>query len=216
MSIEFEIKIPDQPYKNSFILDKRVKLIYQGPRYIVISVFKDTGIVSTYEGMFDTLEEINLENYVDDDCNFYVIDAHKHPLEACFLTHLYENEEVDNYEETLPTGEVWTYPYETHILGNVYANEMPTYNNSTDEFSSLKYLTPAISKEDFFNSIKLKISYVENILAQDTETTLADLPEDIKKYNEELQTYLEWLKNVKTTYYGVEHWKIPFISEPRK
>lgn len=215
MSIEFEIKIPDEPFKNSFILNKSVKLTYQGSRYIVISVFKDTNIVSTYENVFDTLDEINLENYVDDDTVFYIIDAQKHPLEACFITHMYKNEEVDNYEVVLPTGETWTYPYENHILGNVYTNKMPTYNSLTDKFSPLTYLTPAIPKEDFFKNVETKIKELESTIPDAAITAITEATsEEYAKYYEELKKYVEWLKNIKTTYYEVDHWKIPFISEP--
>lgn len=214
MPIEFEIKLPDEPFKNSFILDKTAKLTYEGPRYLIISVFKDTDIVSTYEDSFDTLDEINLENYVDDDTVFYIIDAQKHPLEACFITHMYKNEEVDNYEVVLPTGETWVYPYENHILGNVYTNKMPTYNSLTDEFSPLTYLTPAIPKEDFFKNVETKIKELESTIPDAAITSVTAASEEYAKYHEELKKYVEWLKNIKTTYYEVDHWKIPFISEP--
>lgn len=216
MSIEFEIKLPDEPFKNSFILNKSVKLTYEGPRYLVISVFTDTGIVSTYEDVFDTLDEINLENYVDDDTVFHIIDAQKHPLEACFITHMYKNEEVDNYEVVLPTGETWVYPYENHILGNVYANQMPAYNSLTDEFSALTYLTPAIPKEEFFKNIETKVKELESTIPDATITAETATSKEYAKYHEELKTYVEWLKNIKTTYYEIDHWKIPSIPEPNR
>ncbi len=214
MSIEFEINLPDEPFKNSFILNKSVKLTYQGSRYIVISVFNGTDIVSTYENMFDTLDEIDLENYVDDDTVFHIIDAQKHPLEACFITHMYENEETDDYETVLPTGETWTYPYETHILGNIYTNQMPAYNSLTDEFSALTYHTSAISKEEFFKNIETKVKELESTIPDASVALESPISEEYAKYHEELKTYIEWLKNIKTTYYEVDHWKIPFISEP--
>lgn len=214
MSIEFEIQLPDEPYKESFNLGKKVKITYNGLRYIVIGVFKNTNQVSTYENLYNSASDINLSQYIHEDKNFYIIDAYKHPLVACFITDLYSNEQVENYEETLSTGEVYTYFYENKILANIYKNEMPYYNNEDDTFSNLKFLEPALSGEDFLDYIS-KMTEMYSIPAGAELTDLTkDLDEQSKEKMESVQTYVEWLKNINVNYPNIDHWKIPFPQMP--
>lgn len=214
MSIEFEIRLPDEPFKESFDLGKKVKITYKGLRYIVIGIFNNTNQVSSYENLFNSAADINLSQYIHENKNFYVIDAYKHPLEACFITDLYDNEEVENYEETLPTGETYTYFYENKILANIYKNEMPYYNNETDTFSNLKYLEPAISKENFIDFTNRIVEMYSIPAGAKLEDLTKDLDEQSKEKMESIQSYAEWVKNIEMNYPNVDHWKIPFPQMP--
>lgn len=206
MSIDFEVKVPDEPFKCTFDLGKVVNLNYHGPRYIVISVDRQTSQVQTHEGFADNLEDINLSEYVDDNSKFYIIDARKHPLEASFITHQYTSQEIDNYEEELPTGETFVYFYEQGILGNIYQSEMPEYFPDTDTFSDLKLLTPAITPDEFLNNIDERIEEYRSRYF--TETSSDDeIPDDVREH-------YDWLCNVRTTYENVDHWKIPYPLAP--
>lgn len=209
MSVTFEVNIPDEPYKVKFTQGKKVKLTYIGPRFLVISVDSSSKQVYTHEGAAESIDEINLNDYNQENKEFYTIDSQKHPLIACFLTHQYENDEYEDYEEVLPTGETWTYLYENHILGNIYSNENPVYFPETDQFSSLQLLKPSIEKSVFAKGIENKINDLEKVL-DDIEIT-----ETNKESIEHLKNYLEWLKNIDNNYPSIDHWKIPFPNEPR-
>jgi hypothetical protein len=208
MTIEFEVNIPDEPFKDTFLKGNKAKLTYTGPKFLVVSINSDDKQVCTYEGTFDSLEEINLDDYNQENKQFIILDAIDNPLLASFLTHQYENEEYPDYEEILPTGESWTYGYENHILGNIYNNENPYYIAEEDSFSPLKLLGPAFSRKHFFENINNSIERIEKIVPRDSTVTTA--VDNI----EELTEYLDWLKNIETTYLDVDHWKIPYRSEP--
>ena len=202
MSIQFEVNIPDEPFKNTFELEKKVRCTYNGSRYVVISTFADTNVVSTYEGFGETIEEIDMSSYVQEGMNYHIIDATKHPLMMAFITHSYTNEEVDNYTEELHTGEVYEYPYEDAILGDIYRGNMPTYNSDTDTFSELMLLEPAISQEDFDSSMLNRQKEITEKVATNPDAT------------DEWKEYRIYMENFADTYAGIDHWKIPLKPEP--
>jgi hypothetical protein len=205
MSIKFEIQIPDEPFKDTFSKGKKVELNYYGPRFIVISTFKDTNQVSTHEGFFDTKEQIDITKFNDDRTNFFVLDAKEHPLEASFITHLYNNENIDDYEEILETKDKWVCSYEEHILGIIYSSEMPYYDYSKNKFSKLKLLKPAISKEDY---IKNTDDHIEQ-----TKERLANTDKNTDTYKD-LEAFLNNLNNVKKLVEKIDHWKISYPDGP--
>lgn len=217
MAIEFEVKLPDEPFKETYELGKTVKVSYAGPRFIVISVCSNTKQVHTFEGLYDSAAEANLGDYNQDGKEFYLMDAQKHPLEACFITNFYTNEKVDDYEETLPCESKWVYQYDASgVLGNIFANVMPTYDSEKDEFSSLELLKPAFSKEEFLEIHQGRIKELESDLAafKPVEENENITPEDEEKIFAPKREYLEWLKSVETVYAEVDHWKIPYKSPP--
>jgi hypothetical protein len=215
MAIEFEVKVPDEPFKNTFDLGKAVKLSYIGPRYLVISIDKDTKQVCTFEGLYDSEPEVNLSEYSHPDKNFYLIDAYKHPLEASFITNFYKNEKIDDYEEELPCGAVWTYPYEPDgVLGNIYKFEMPTYDKTTDKFSDLKYLEATFSREEFENIQTRRIEEIRSEIEAYKPKVEDEESEDEAKRLADKTEYLTWLESINTLYVDVDHWKIPFKAPP--
>lgn len=208
MTIEFEINIPDEPYKMTYSKGNKVKLTYTGPKFLVISVDSSSKRVHTYEYAADKLEEINLENFKQDNKEFHILDTLKHPLIASLLTYQYESAEYPDYEEELPTGETWVYFYENKILDNVYSNIKPVYLAEEDKFTSLVLLEPALTKEQFNENLKNNIERIEKIVASKSSTDITS--ENIDKLTE----HLNWLKNVENNYPGIDHWKIPFPPEP--
>jgi len=202
MSIQFEVNIPDEPFKNTFELGKKVRCTYNGSRYVVISTFADTNVVSTHEGFGETLEEIDMSSYVQEGMKYHIIDATKHPLMMAFITHSYTNEEVDAYTEELHTGEIYEYPYEDAILNNIYNGNMPTYNSDTDTFSELMLLEPAISQEEFDSLILKTQKEITEKVATNPDAT------------DEWKEYRIYMENFADTYAGIDHWKIPFKPEP--
>lgn len=204
MSTQFKLRIPDEPFKDTYELEKTLNITYTGPRYMVLSVFTDTQQVSTYETLEDNLEDINLSDFASDDTTFYVVDCYNHLLEASFITHQYTHNDYDNYREELPTGEIYEYLYDNHILSNIYNFTMPTYNHSTQEFGSLELLKPVTTNEEFWERLDSKILE----LSKDPKIGVHD------DADQELNDYLETLKQLKIDYLDVDYWKIPYPSAP--
>lgn len=209
MTIKFKANIPDEPFKKTFTKGNTVDITYKGERFLVIGVSKGDNRLQTCDASSDNIEELDLNEFVDDSKNFHIIDAQKHPLIACFLTHFYDNEEYPDYEEELPTGEIYTYMYESSgILGNIYKSELPVYFPEEDRFGTLELLEPAISKESFDDAVEEKIKTAKELIDNASKT---DLTEENKL---SVQTYLIWLENIKTNYPNIDHWKIPFKPIP--
>lgn len=204
MSTTFELNIPDEPFKHTYDQGKTVTVTYTGPRYMVISVFKEDNIVSTWEQLEDNIEDIDLSSHVSDEKNFYIIDTNDHLLEACFITNRYENEAF-TYEETLPTGETYVYPYdENGIFSSIYDYKMPIYDFETKKFGRLQLLRSVFDNDRFWAGVQTTIDNISRDPAIGEHAGA----------NKELTEYLEKLKNLKTDYDGVDHWKIPYPSQP--
>lgn len=215
MSIKFTFKLPDEPYKNTFELNKTVKCTYTGKRFLVVRQDKTTGQMYNVEFAANTTSEINLATYPDTNFNFVVIDAEEFPLEATFLTHQYTNEDYADFVETLPTGEEYNYPYDANsIIHLTFATQDLFYNAETTTFLTLNYLQPAATREQFDEMIANKILEMQELLApysmpDAAHSTLLNLEK-----RDEWQTYLTWLENIGTAYPDIDHWKIPFPPAP--
>jgi hypothetical protein len=201
----FTVTIPNEPFTTNTSEGKTVECTYRGPRFVVIST-RD-GVVQTHEGYFEKAEEYDATQFVDDQDEYHLIDADAHPLEISFLTQEYTNENIDNYEETLPTGEVYDYDYpdDSGILDSVFYRWSDwTYDPATDTFSDLEFHGPLITDEEFANSVQMKLDLVDSI---DMSAFDADLVQA-------LQDYKQFFVDVDTTYPGVAKWKIPFPNMP--
>ena len=204
MSTQFELKIPDEPFKNSYDLGKTLTVTYTGTRYLVLSILEASQRISACEMMADSLEEIDLSTFNGDGETFCIVDCHDHLLEASFITHQYSHEDFDDYEEELPTGEIYTYPYEQKILGNIYNSDMPTYDKETNSFGPLSTLQPVNTNENFWKQL-------DNTIAEISSDPDIGIHESA---NQELTEYLETLKKIKTDYAEVDYWKIPYPVRP--
>jgi hypothetical protein len=204
---QFTVNVPNEPFSSSTSDGKTVTCTYEGARYCVIST-KD-GKVQTHEGYFESADDYNASDFVDDEMEYHLIDADAHPMEISFLTDRYTNEDIDNYSETLPTGEVYEYDYpnETGVLDVIYNRWSPnwSYNADTDTFSGLEYETSAITQEQFDAAIANHLELIANI--------------DMSKQDEAMTTaineYKAFFDNVATTYDGVAPFKIPFPLAPQ-
>ena len=202
----FTVAIPNEPFTTDMSEGKTVGCTYTGPKFVVIST-RD-GVVQTHEGYFDSADEYNPDDFVDDQDEYHLIDASLHPLEMSFLTQNYTNENIDNYAETLPTGEIYDYDYpdDSGILGSVFDRwgSNLTYNADTDTFSDLSYQPTLLSEEDFDQSVQTKLDLIDSI--------------DMSAFDDELvqafEDYKQFFVNVRTTYAGVAGYKIPFPDMP--
>lgn len=203
MKKNFNLILSDEPFKSSTTMNKTVNCVYDGPRYIIGRVNNTTKKVENSVGSFVNVEDIDLSYFTEEGYSFIVIDANVNPFEAAYLTQNYSYGEVDNYVETLPTGESWEFLYDNYggIIGQIYNNFDLVYDESSKTFKEPSRVTHPITRESFFDSLKNFPERLTNALSSD-------------EYSDEERTKLEnyktWIENLSTTYADVDHWKIPF------
>lgn len=206
MRKDFTVTIPDEPGKTTTNLNKTVKCQYIGPRYLVISVDTNTGVVSNIEGESDDIRNIVLNEYVHPGHTFHIIDASKHTFEAAFMTNDYENEKVEDYVEKLPTGKEYRYDYPTNSILS-YAFEPwcqnLRYYPSNDTFSQLDYLDLGYEIQTDLNQ--------DRAITEAREWLKKDMPDDIRV---KVNAYLAELETFESDYAGVDAWKIPWPIYP--
>ena len=202
----FTVAIPNEPFTTDTSEGKTVECTYKGPRFVVISTHN--GVVQTHEGYFDSADDYNADDFVDDRDEYHLIDVNLHPLEMSLLTQMYSNENIDNYEETLPTGEIYDYDYpdDSGILDSVFDRwgSNLTYDAATDTFSDLQFHPSILTEEQFDNIVQLKLELIDSI---DMSAFDADLVQAFEEYK-------QFFVNVRTTYAGVAGYKIPFPNMP--
>lgn len=207
---KFTHQLPDQPYKQSASQNKTVECTYSGPRYLLVRMLEQTGICLNAERYGDDKEALE-QSIVDDGpvYDFFVLDAEEHPWEAAYLLNCYTHGDVQDYEETLPTGEKFTYVYKdgTGVISNCHAINEMKYDKNLRIFTKPKFLTHPINPVDFQISIENQKKEFDRIVAG-----------DLTRYSNEaileIRAYHEWLSNFSTRYAGVDHWKIPFPKYP--
>ena len=205
---DFNILLPDEPFKTTTELNKAVACHYTGRRWVIIAVDKNTKQVVHVEGKYDKYDDIDWERHEDPDWEIAAIDASKHLFEMAYLTHDYTTEEVEDYTETLPTGETWDYPYEKDAIVDVTFKHLDmTYNSATDEFSTPGYLEPAISdRTELTQFFPDRIAEADEVL-DDSDNYSAE-------YVKKVQDFKDFHVNFDDTWGDVDHWKIPFPSFP--
>lgn len=217
MSIKFSFNLPDEPYKNTFELNKTVECTYTGARFLLVRQDKTTGQLFNVEFESAAESDVNINNYNDTDFNFVMIDAQEFPLEAAYLTHRYTNADYEDFTEQLPTGEEYTYFYDANsVIHATFATQNLYYDTATNTFSELAYLAPAFTREQFDEIVANKIADMQSLLApynMELENAAHAVSLDLDK-RDQWQTYLTWLENIETAYPNVDHWKIPFPPAP--
>lgn len=199
---KFLVNIPDEPYKDSFALNKNCQVTYFGPSFLVLGVSTKDNKVKGIDGAFESMEEIDLATFIDDDTYFVILNAFDHPFEAAYLSYQYNNDEQESYKETLPTGEVYEYFYEKDgILDNIYVNLDLYYDPTKQKYSTPRLLSLPIPEETYRETIKNKIKILEKALADNPTWT-----EDEKS---QVNHAINWYKNMWTMYPNTDFFKIP-------
>lgn len=206
MKKNFTVILPDEPYKTSIALNKTVQCTYEGVRYLIARLEDSTNIVQNIVKGNDSLDQLDIESHKEEGYSFFIIDAAQNPLEAAFLSHTYTHGDIDPYEETLPTGEVWKHVYESGngILEHIYIPFTLKYNLASKTFSGPDRRIHFITRESFFDGMKDFPARIREAL-------------EINDYTDEerakLENHLIWLENLETTYADVDHWKIPYPTD---
>ena len=99
---KFTHLLPDQPYKQTASKNITVECEYAGPKYLLLRLHEQTGIIRCIERYGDDKAALEA-SIVDDghDWDFVVLDAAEYPWEAAYLTGSYTHGEVPDYSETL-------------------------------------------------------------------------------------------------------------------
>jgi hypothetical protein len=210
MKKSFVIQIPDEPFKNSFVQGKTVNAEYYGPRYLLLAVDKSTKTVEYVAQASDESADVfNLEEYKDvPDVDHVSIDASENLLEAAYITNQYTNEKVEDYTETLPNGDVWTYDYPdgNGILSDFWHVNDIKYDITTRLFTHPSFHYHALTRSRFFDSVNWHITTIGAAL-EDRKNTYSVEERD------KLESFKTRLTNLETTMKNVDHWKIVWPTD---
>lgn len=202
--------LPDEPYKQSSRLNKTVQCEYNGPRYHVVRMLEKDGTVLNVERSGDDREALEA-TIVDDGpiFDFFILDSDTHPWEAAYLTHAYSHGEVQDYEETLPTGQKYLYQLlDGHgIIEQFHAVNTMKYDKGSNLFVKPPFTTHPITKSEFWEGVDNQIKEIGKMIERGTS-----------QYSDQqlanLQSYKANLESIKANLSGVDHWKIPFPTYP--
>tara|TARA_B110000305_G_C19376052_1_gene607031 strand:+ start:248 stop:871 length:624 start_codon:yes stop_codon:yes gene_type:complete len=199
-----QLLMPNEPLKQSVSDGNTVDITYTGRQYLIVSHNKSDNVVQCVEARFDTLAECILEDYIDDRTNFHILDANIHTAMAAYLTEEYTNAEVDDFEETLGTGEIYNYPYiEEGIIDVIWSNNDFVYDEVTKDYSAPTYHEP-ITQEQWDQCLVNQNEWIASIDTSALNETHAA----------EMATYTAFFADIETTYAGVDYWKIPLPRRP--
>ncbi len=206
----FTSVLPDEPYKTSTKKNITVECTYDGPRYIILRFRQADGSYVCIDKEGDDLEQVQgqlIDQHKLDPEGVYqvILDAETHTWEAAYVTGYYSHEAFADYEETLPTGEKWTYHYDDTscaVEQPFYVNDL-VHNKETGQYQRPRYRVHAVAKKDFWNGLLTQIESYESILGGNRQGITE---EQVKKIEE----HLKFLNTCEAKYKDVDHWKIPF------
>lgn len=208
MEKKFIHVIPDEPYSQSTRSNKTIECTYTGRRYLKVRVHNETKIADYV--VLDSKEKQPLEDDVrnEEGFSYVILDAESNPWEAAYLTGMYEHGEVEDYKETLPTGEIYTFVWTdgTGILSQCHPANQLKYDASTNSYIRPAYFQFNMTKSVMQDSFDAEIREMEDVIQNSskyTESQVAGAKE-----------HLKWLKNAKTAYADVDPWKIPYKNPP--
>jgi hypothetical protein len=205
MTKKFTVSVPDEPYKNLLNQDKSIEITYTGPNFLVITYDPQNNRVQTVDGYFNTEEEIDLSTFADDRFAFAVVNAETNLLACSIITNFYNHDTLENYTETLVTGEEYVYTYSTNgILDDLFNRWDLKYYPETQTFNNLEYQSYPTSREQFLESLTKNIEYIT--AQKQLETDNEDSEEKLARFDE----IITWCQNFEDTYGDTDHWKIPF------
>ena len=210
MKKKFTTVLPDEPYKTSTKKNHTVECTYDGPRYFILRFKQADGSYVCIDKENEDLEQIQAslidQHKLDPEEVFQVIlDAETHTWEAAYVSGYYTHEAFADYEETLPTGEKWTYHYDDTscaVEQPFYVNDL-FYNKETSTYQRPRYRVHAVAKKDFWNGIESQLTQYQSILDGNRQGIT---PEQIKK----IQDHVAFLSTCEEKYKNIDHWKIPF------
>jgi hypothetical protein len=213
MKKEFTFTIPDNPYTTDVNEEKTINAVYDGPRYVVARWEPATGIVHNVVYGADNESALELDKWVEDGHEFFVIDASEHPFEVAYLTHNYTHENIENPTYThgeCPTTGIergeWTYTYAdtTGGLSQIHYAQDLRYDSATRTFTPPRFREHAIDETEFYEGVKKQSALIKASIAVPGNYTTADAAI--------LAEHADWLLKLEDAYknHGIPHWQIPF------
>lgn len=201
MEIKFTTAIPDEPYKNTFEKNKTAEITYNGPAFLILTYDPKTNVVQNIDGHFDSREEINLDDFSDDRFSFTVLDVEKNTLIACIISNYYYHDEIEPFEETLVTGEIYKFDYAPNgCLDDIYNRWKLKYNPLDDTYSA-PVRTHDLTRDQFLQNLSAYVARCTILLNE------KDINEE--KINK-IKEVIDWCEKFEETYSDTDHWKIRF------
>lgn len=200
--------LPDEPNKTSTRKNLQVECEYSGLQYLLIRVADSTGEILFVERQSDNRAELENDNRSEEGFTFMILDADQNTWEAAYLTGNYTHGVVEDFTETLPTGEVYTFQWADGcgVIGQSHELNRLRYSAGTNTFIRPPYFVLPVTKEGFLDTInnhKADMNKAKNDSSRYTAEQLA-----------EIDSYLSWLNTAADRYKDVDPWKIPTPNYP--
>ena len=211
ITVNFDIPMPNEPYVNDFSNGNTQSATFKGARYWKVEKSDSDGTIGAVIADGDTEAELDNGVPAREGTSFHVIDAQQNPLQAAYITGMYETGDVADYQEDIGTtdsegnAETWTYYWndETGCISQIYLH-------GTLKFDGTNYTGPDFRShaipDDSFND-----TYANQKAIIQAEIDGGSHPAEKVT---ELEAYITWLDNAPTKYAGIKHWKIPFPAFP--
>lgn len=204
---EIDFLIPDEPYTNTFKNKKSIQIVYEGYKFLLLSIIEKTGEIHSIAGETNDIEDTILSRLAPpEDCINIFISAKEQPLEVAFITNNYSHDPVEDFVEILPNGEEHRIIFPKNGILDFYLDRSKLkYNFESKKIIGTEiYRGPPVTDEKFDETIKLQLKINEEqlkILIDDGAP---------KKLINRYEKMIDWLKSYKERYKNVPAYKIPF------
>lgn len=205
MRIEKIIDINDEPFSATSTGKRKVKVLYNGPRYIYLEVDE----LSTVQAVMHSSENMPESHIASQKLTpipgreVIELDADKTTIAACHFWNSYTLE-VEDYSETLPNGKIYSFEYSDQpLIGEIWDFNRMKWNSSKKDFDTYKFLECPVSQQQILESCdliqsKVQIAVVENgTLTADQRSSLNDYIIQVNQFKADVNS-------------GIKHWKLPF------
>lgn len=207
MKKNFTFVLPDEPYTNKTTLNNVINAVYEGPKYLLCRVNRNTHIVEGVVREADELETLT-NTPKEEGYEHITINADVNTFEAAYMTDYYKHDVIEDPTFVLPRGlGEWTYHYDDYTGGINQAFYQISLKYQNNTFSKPEYRLHALTRESVMAGSKVTAAAIKESLKT------SDHSDEERKT---LTDYAAWLENLDETFHDVEHWKIPFPTSVPK
>lgn len=203
--------INDEPLSPTATEQRQATIKYDGPRYLYLEYCTDEECVMAPVHWSEEPElEVAEERRTIDDCRVILeLDAQDTVFPIAVMLNTTYKMTIDNYTETLPDGEVYTFEYpEDPDLDSIYDIKNMRFNPETKDYDEWLYDVNDVTDEEFLESIDGALQSVNDDI-DEGEFTEEEMVA-VNAYKAELnQLKIDYVTGI---YGPVPHWKLGFPS----
>lgn len=194
----FNFVYPDEPLKTTTENNNNVEIKYYGPRYILVQLYKDNMSVSYASDNYEDVYQV-MRSYDHDDHKYRIIDADESPIIASILTEEYDHDPVPVWEEELPDGSFWSFPWDSNNMINHCIKESSIkWDLENNKLRTFEFIEPTSTREEVDSVYKQTAQEIRDSLSKNSFSE-----EDRKT----LEDAAHWFENWQNLTKGYDYWK---------